>query len=152
MNSIFQMRRGDFKGCRLYGQVAIKKLGLGGKGEHHLPGAKTHLRREFGMIENGDGENSVLSKPPILLEVYYSWCLLFSNMIFSKTLEEVRSCFWGKRETAVSLAGLAGWAADLQAYKWERGERGEEGQRQRETERRRHHTWDRQTDKHTHTD
>lgn len=72
MSSIFQMRRGDFKGCRLYGQVAIKKLGLGGKGEHHLPGAKTHLRREFGMIENGDGENSVLSKPPILLEVYYS--------------------------------------------------------------------------------
>lgn len=52
--------------------MAIKKLGLGGKGEHHLPGAKTHLRREFGMIENGDGENSVLSKPPILLEVYYS--------------------------------------------------------------------------------
>ena len=67
---VFKMRRGAFTGRRIYPQVAIKKWMVGGKGEHLL-GAKTQLRREFGMIENGDGENSVFCNPLILLKVYY---------------------------------------------------------------------------------
>lgn len=44
---VFKMRRGAFKGCRMHPQVAIRKLKVGGKGELHLPGSKTQLKREF---------------------------------------------------------------------------------------------------------
>ena len=31
MGCIFKMRRGAFEGCKIYPEVAIKKLGMGGK-------------------------------------------------------------------------------------------------------------------------
>lgn len=108
----FKMRRGAFKRCRIHPQVAIKKLKVGGKGELHLLGTKTQLKREFGMIENGDGEKSMFCNLLIHLGVCYIRYLLFSGMIFSR-IHRGKTLFLRKKQIPVYLVVLGGKAAKL---------------------------------------
>lgn len=106
--------RWAFKGCRIHPQVAIRKLKVGRKGELHLPGSKTQLKREFWMIENGDGEKSVFCNLLIHLGVCCFWYLLLSGTIFSrihrgkilflrKVNSSISGCAWRKGSCTLNI-------------------------------------------------
>ena len=108
------------------------------KGELHLLGTNTQFKREFGMIENGDGEKSMFCNLLIHLGVCCIWYLLFSGTIFSR-IHRGKILFLRKKQIPVYLVVLGGRQLNS---KHVRGEREREKEREKEIKKKKGKTAD----------